>query len=173
MIRRMCERLSVWCLSCLLAKVRALWGGCVSISHLDSTVPSPAVLHSLSVSLSYFLSIFYQFQSITIPVALLLSSWLLSQIISYTFPFSFLASAQASLCLLSTTTYPSNPNSCLYFLLISLKDKWHGTSQSHTLSLSLLPHLPNSLIQNAAHDRRKERTVPSFFVICGNNLRLM
>lgn len=71
----------------------------------------------------HFLSVSdYQFLLLSF-TALLLSSYLSSQIISCTFPFSFLASALYSLCLLSTIASPSSPNSCLHFLLISLKDK--------------------------------------------------
>lgn len=66
MTRGTCERLSAWSSSCLLVKVRVLWGGCVSISDLDSAIPWPGVLHSLSVSFSYSLSISYQFQTIRI-----------------------------------------------------------------------------------------------------------
>lgn len=151
MIRRMCEKLSAWSLSCLLVKVRALWGGCVSISDLDSAVPWSGVLHRLSVSVSYFLSTFYQFQTITIPLPFFhCSSPVFSQRISCKFPSAFHESTLASLCLLSTITSHRSPNSCLHFLLVSLRDKWHRISQCHSLSLSLLLHLPNFLIHKTA-----------------------
>lgn len=126
-----------------------------------------------SVSLSYFLSIFYQFQSITIHVALLLSSCFSLQIISCTFPFSFLVSAlvlSASFLLLLFPVVLILPPFSAH--LPKGQMTWN-ISVPHSLpqrssSPSKFPHSKSS-----SYDRRKDRTVHCFFVTNGNNLQLI